>query len=355
MVTSVGKTSNISINHAAFKGVQDLPSKVNNSKKSEANNKHSAIIAAAAIGACAIAGIALHKNGVLKNIFTKSKELAKDDSFKTIDEAKNYFEKQGIEVDFRGASNDHLNMINNIKNDLLKLKELGVKIDKPNSLTISDWSKKEEYAQIFREKGLEYITLPETMHAVCRRSGNSNHVFINSKYPDFCKFKHEMGHANHFSAHDSYFESLGIKGNDFVNKQLEVIGAGDIKVFKNPKFFNIFNNTANKENGSYIYVIADENSKTIYFNADRILAKMQCETDCYAPNLMIEQIADIFEGLANGKKYSDSVMLMYDFCGGARIPNIKINNLCYDEYIRTLYQNPRLLEELRCCIGIMKG
>ena len=47
-------------------------------------------------------------------------------------------------------------------------------------------------------------------------------------------------------------------------------------------------------------------------------------------------------------------MLYYDFAGGARIPNLKIDGKTYDEYIESLYNNKDLSEKLKQNIKICK-
>ena len=47
-------------------------------------------------------------------------------------------------------------------------------------------------------------------------------------------------------------------------------------------------------------------------------------------------------------------MLYYDFAGGARIPNKKINGKTYDEYIESLYNTKELIQKLKDNIKISK-
>ena len=169
----------------------------------------------------------------LELIFSTKKTLNKDaadilniEKFKTIEDAKNYFEKLGIETEFCGANESHIDLLNRIKENLKQLKDMGVKIDKPNSITISDWSKADEYAELCRRHGID-IERREYYHAFCTGKNGENHVFINSNVPSFDKFRHEMGHANHYNGFDSFWHNKGKSGHDFADNQLEILGSTD--------------------------------------------------------------------------------------------------------------------------------
>ena len=94
--------------------------------------------------------------------------------------------------------------------------------------------------------------------------------------------------------------------------------------------------------------------ETRYVYVNNIVNKMNEETHCYSPQDLDEHVAYVFDGLVKGKKFSDEVMLYYDFAGGARIPNFKIGGKTYDEYIESLYNNSELVQRLRDNIKILK-
>ncbi len=60
-----------------------------------------------------------------------------------------------------------------------------------------------------------------------------------------------------------------------------------------------------------------------------------------------EYVADIFKFLTTGKTFSDEVMLAYDFIGGGRVPNLIIKGKSYDDYIKSLYDNPEMVQKLK--------
>lgn len=280
------------------------------------------------------------------------KNALKEGDFKKIDEAKEYFQQLGIETDFRGATEEHLPMLNRIKENLKQLKEMGVKKEKPDSLTISDWKNKTELEEIHRNKGVtsdEYK--PEYFAQFLSSKDKKQHIFINSNKPNFDMFRHEMGHLNDFS-YDSYWHAKGVLGHDFADKQLQILGQ-DEKIYRSTgNFNNIFYFHPKETNTTFSF--PNKEMQTRFVHAQDMISKMQSETGCYAPELLIEQKAYIFEELLKGKKFSDEVMLYYDFCGGARIPNLKINDKNYDEYIESLYNNPELIQKLKDIIKISK-
>ena len=294
-----------------------------------------------------------HKAGWFKK-FAKDKtsDILNIKEFKKVGEAKEYFEKLGIEVDFRGATDEHLPMLNRIKENLKQLKEMGVKKDKPDSIIISDWKNKTELEELNRNKGCvleEYK--PEFQAQTIISNDSKKHIFINSNKPNFDMFRHEMGHVNDGS-YDSYWHSKGIKGHDFADNQLSILGI-DEKVNRTGRHFNnIFYFHPKETNTSFVF--PNKDMQTRFVHAHNLISKMQSETGCYAPELLHEQRVYVFEGLLKGKTFSDEVMLYYDFTGGARIPNLKINGMSYDDYIKSLYENKDLIEKLKANLQILK-
>ena len=68
----------------------------------------------------------------------------------------------------------------------------------------------------------------------------------------------------------------------------------------------------------------------------------------------MKMLLKFFEGLNKGQKYSDEVMLIYDFCGGGRVPNLVIKGKKYDDYIASLYENKDLIQRLKSLLDIRK-
>ena len=319
-------------------------------QKKETKNKKAFLITAGLILAGAGAFWA-HKAGWFKGHVDKL--LSEQEfKFKNIEEAKKYFENRGIDTVFRDVKEENLEQLNRIKDDLIKLKNSGVKIDKPKTLTVSDWHKAEEYEELCRQRGIS-VERKENYHAFCvgDRSGES-HVFINSSHPSADVFRHEMGHANHYRGHDSFWEAKGVKSADFADKQLELLGQ-DIKIYRGTNDFkNIFHFKPEQE--SVKFAFPNQNMETRYAYVNNIVDKMNEETNCYSPKALGEQVAYVFDGLVKGDSFSDEVMLYYDFAGGARIPNLKIKGKNYDEYIESLYNNSELIQKLRDNIKILK-
>ena len=83
---------------------------------------------------------------------------------------------------------------------------------------------------------------------------------------------------------------------------------------------------------------------------------MQTEAGVYKINISEtyawEQTAEMFAKLNKGHQFSDEVMLMYDFIGRSRVPNLVIKGQKYDDYIASLYQNEEILQKLRDSIEI---
>ena len=317
------------------------------SKKKSQKNR---MIRLAASLSVVVAGLLL-----LKLTKKPPKDILTIPEFENISQAKRYFEKLGIETDFRGAKEEHLSLLNKIKDNLKQLQEMGVKKDKPDSIIISDWKNASEYEELCRKKGLN-VERKEGYWAFCGRAENGkNHIFINSNHPEFEKFLHEMGHANHFTGIDSLWHSKGFLGQDFTDKQLKILNTTE-KIYRGrveAKLNNIFCQKDVHSSSKYIFPNAE--GEVRYVHTKGMIDKMYSETNCYdGGKFLTEQVADVFEGLIKGKKFSDETMLYYDFAGGARIPNLKINGKSYDEYIESLYNNQELIQKLRENIKITK-
>mgnify|MGYP006916105940 CR=1 FL=1 len=306
-------------------------------------------------------------------------------SFKSIDEAKTYFENLGIKAIFKSGSENHLSDLNKIKNDLVLLEKNGVALTKPESIIISDWHNKEELKQIFTP-----LNINESQTEVCnkaadfwgtvaRSNDNKYHVLINSSFGgDYGAFIHEMGHIHQDYLNSSFWHSKGLNGKEFMQKQMEVFGLAHIKL--NPaldtsseyissifRYFTAFDETSSPEiiqrcrrifpnitasDDNKVFCINDINGKTYYIDAKKMVDKMASESGVYAPTKTWENVAEIFQGLNRGKEYSDLVMLMYDINGGGRVPNLVIKGKKYDDYIESLYNNPDLIQKLRECIEV---
>jgi hypothetical protein len=353
-VNNITNIQNVCIKTPDFRGervVQNLPAGNDEFVSGKKSNKTAWWIAGIVAVAGAVALIA-HKAGSVK----KRDVLVFEEKFKTIDDAKKYFEKLGIETEFCGANESHIDLLNRIKENLKQLKDMGVKINKPDSITISDWTKADEYAELCRKRGID-VERREYYHAFCTGKRGENHVFINSNIPSFDKFRHEMGHANHFNGEDSFWHMKGKTGHDFADHQLELLGSED-KVVRNGNVCgsNLLNilKLSMKECPSR-FIFPNTATETRFVNTKGMIDKMYSETQCYdGGKYLHEQVADIFEGLLKGKTYSDEVMLYYDFAGGARMPNLKINGKTYDEYIESLYNNKDLIQKLRENVTITK-
>lgn len=78
-----------------------------------------------------------------------------------------------------------------------------------------------------------------------------------------------------------------------------------------------------------------------------MLTYMNNKCHCYNKEWVSEQVAEIFEDLLKGRRFDDLTMLMYDFSGGGRIPNLIIDGKKYDDYIKSLYENKELVNKLK--------
>ena len=346
------KLNNFTLKAPIFRGENVVYSKQTDEfvKKTEPVTNNKAWYVAGGLILAGIGAYLTHQAGWWGRVNKKSGAV--DTVFKNIDEAKKYFTDMGINTIFRDVTEEHLPLLNRIKNDLNKLKELDVKIKQPDTLTISDWHKAEEYEELCRKRGITMDRIEE-YHAFCAGDKNgASHIFVNSSKPATDYFRHEMGHANHDRGFDSFWEAKGVKNHDFADKQLEILGQ-DIKIFRGTgDFKNIFH--FNPEHNTTKFAFPNKDMETRFIYVKNILDTMQKETNCYAPEKLEEQVAYVFDGLVNGKKFSDEVMLYYDFAGGARIPKLKINDKTYDEYISSLYENADLIQKLRDNIKILK-
>ena len=303
-----------------------------------------------ALAVAGLGAIFAHKAGWFKK---SSGKLSGNNKFKTVDEAKDYFKKLGIDVDFRDVTKEHIPLLNKIRNNIKKLKDLGVKVEKPDTLTISDWRKREEFNELCQKRGAKIEYRPNFFAFIERDKNGANHIFVNSAHKDSNVFVHEMGHANHFGGHDSFWESKSENKYNFAEKQLEILGY-DIKILRDTDAFNnIFKFRPNPKETRYAFPSQDMQTK--YVHPRGLLSEMQKETNCYDETNIAEQVAYVFDGLVKGKRYSDEVMLYYDFAGGARIPNLVIKGKTYDEYIESLYKKPELIQKLKQNVFISKN
>ena len=323
------------------------------SEKPSSNSKVGWIVAS--LIAAGAGALLAHQSGWFKKAADKAVNSEK--SFTNINEAKKYFENLGIETDFRGATKEHLDMLNKIKENIKQLKEMGVKKEKPDSITISDWRNKEETQELFRKRGSINEEAPESGYYKAFsvfKNGEEAHIIIDSN-ASFDQFRHEMGHVNHHIGLDSYWHSKGLKGADFANKQLELLGS-DEKIYPNISGHsgrNLIEIPIEGMSAKFRFPTTEREVRYVY--PQGMIDKMQTETHAYDNGKSVtEQIAYVFEGLLKGEKFSDETMLYYDFAGGARIPNLKIDGKTYDEYIESIYNNKDLIEKLRENIKICK-
>ena len=292
------------------------------------------------IGSLAIAGIGAflaHKAGwfkkAVKETENKIDDILQIEKFTKVDEAKEYFEKLGIETDFRGVNEGHLDMLNRIKENIKQLKEMGVKKEKPDSITISDWKNKEETQELFRKRGSVNEKAPESGYYMAFSVFGKNdeaHILIDSNKPYFDNFRHEMGNVNHHRGLDSYWHSKGVHKREFVDKQLEILGSEE-RIYKGGINDGIISRNLIEKpiaGTDAKFCFPTEKYEVRYVYPQGMIDRMQLETNAYDNGKTVtEQIAYIFEGLLKGKQFSDEVMLYYDFSGGARIPNLKITTI----------------------------
>lgn len=319
-----------------FVNSQNLP------QKKKSNTLLHAALGALALGVGAILFYSTRKKPV------SSKKM----EFKSINDAKEFFEKIKIKTDFDDINEKHLPLLNKIRENIKELKQMGVKIHKPYSIIISDWSKKGEYENFAKKYGISTERLKNN-HAF---STGKNEIFIDSNHPEFDNFKIQMGHANRLAGQDSYFQSKGIVKHDFADKQLEILSSGE-KVYRSShvKGSNLNNILLLSEKKSPSqFVFPNLKGEARFVNAKKLIDKIHSETKSGDGKYLSEEIANVFNDLINGKKFSDETMLYYDFAGGTRIPNLKIENKTYDEYIESLYNNKDLIQKLRNNVKISK-
>ena len=309
--------------------------------------------------------------------------------FKNISDAKRYFENIGISTVFKDGAERHLADLNQIKGDLALLEKNGVALPKPETIIMSDWHNIDELKQIFRS-----LNIREEEADIChkfsgfwgtvkRGSDNKCHVIINTSFSgNYGKFIHEMGHIHHDYLNSSYLHTKVRSEEEFLKKQMEILGIsriglssgyidslardGDDYIKSILRVYNmedassetfakikrLFHNIETNGDCEKVFSINGKDGKTYAINAKRMVDMMANESGVYAPTKMWENVAEIFQGLNEGKTYSDLVMLMYDLNGGGRVPNLVIKGKKYDDYIESLYNNKDLIRQLRETIDV---
>ena len=268
------------------------------------------------------------------------------------------FKNLDINVRIEDFSPRHIETFNLIRNDVETLRRMGLKEAVPSGICMSDWRNIEKTEQLCSEYGINF-SFPPTRRAYCGNN-TSNTVFINSSEDAlessngvFRKFKHEIGHRRHYT----YYASDGtVKSNgansvlgqgvcdnlEFANRQLKVLGIdGRVAVIKTvPYPYQL----TMPFSGRFIPL---EGGKILQIDISKMTSYMNKKCRCYNKEYLSEQVAEIFEDLLKGRRYDDLTMLMYDFAGGGRIPNLVINGLKYDDYIKSLYKNTELVNRLK--------
>ena len=277
--------------------------------------------------------------------------------FKSKEEIIKYFQNMGIDVRIENFSDKHLETFNLIREDIKILKKMGLEKALPERICLSDWRDVEKTRQITSEYGLD-IEFPPDRRAYCGASSNT--IFINSSEDAlknsngvFRKFKHEIGHRMHFTycTPTGILESNGansvlgesVEDNiEFANRQLQVLGIDEkvCKIMGYPLPYNI----TSPINKRYMPL---QNKTVLDIDVTKMITYMNDKCHCYNKTYLSEQVAEIFEDLLKERKFDDLTMLMYDFAGGGRIPNLRINGKKYDDYIKSLYENKELVNKLK--------
>lgn len=271
------------------------------------------------------------------------------------------FKNLGIDVEIiDDYSYRHAGILNSIKEDITYMKGMGLGEFLPKKICLSDWRDIEKTKEITSKYGLN-IDFPPDRRAYCGAS--SGVIFINSSEEAqrlsggiFKKFLHEVGHRIHltYTTPDGILISngansvlgQGIQDNlEFADKQLEVLGI-DGKVAK-IKGFNAPYNFAFPFKNKFIPL---QSGKVLTVDTSKMTAYMNEQCHCYNKDYLSEQVAEIFEDLLKGREFDDLTMLMYDFAGGGRIPNLVnlvFKGRKYDNYIKSLYENKELVNKLK--------
>lgn len=282
--------------------------------------------------------------------------------FSTKEEIVQYFKNLGVDVRIEDFTPKHLETFNLIRDDVELLRRMGLKEAVPKGICLSDWRNTEKTKALITEYGLD-IHFPAERRAYC--GANSNTVFINSSDEAletsngvFRKFKHEIGHRMHYT----HYNSKGILGSNgansvlgrgiqdniaFANRQLKVLGFdGQVATIKD---VSTPYHLAAPFRGK---IIPLSTGKFLTVDISKMTAYMNGKCHCYNKEYLSEQVAEVFEDLLKGRRYDDLTMLMYDFAGGGRIPNLIINGQKYDDYIKSLYENKELVNKLKEFIEI---
>lgn len=292
--------------------------------------------------------------------------------FRTLEEAKQYFNQIGVRTIFGSGAERHLQDLNKIKEDLSVLERNGVALAKPKTIVVSDWHDANEVRRICNTLGLgekdftrihvDGINFGTNGYwgTTAKSADGQCHVLINSSFTgDYGHFKHEIGHIHQDHLESSFWHSKGFTGRTFADKQKEVLGLQNFSYRRS--FYDGFNQREGVPNiFRYKCFDVDDpynialcmNEGNFSLNIRAIVERMARESGVYDPSKSCENVAEIFQGLNEGKTYSDFVMLAYDIMGGGRVPNRMINGMKYDDYIASLYRNNDLIRELRRSITV---
>lgn len=268
-----------------------------------------------------------------------------------------YFKNLGIDVRLEDFTPQHLETFNLIRNDIELLNRMGLREAVPKGVCLSDWRNVDKTKQLLSEHGINF-SFPSERRAY---SGiTTDFIFINSSEEAltstdgvFRKFKHEIGHRLHYThgtpeggvASNGSRSVLGrdvCDNSEFANRQLKVLEiegrVATIKGVQNPFQLTM------PYSGRYIPL---EGGKVLKIDISKMTKYMNDRCHCYNKDYLSEQTAEIFEDLLKGRRFDDLTMLMYDFSGGGRIPNLIVNGKIYDDYIKTLYENKDLVNKLK--------
>lgn len=264
-------------------------------------------VGATLIAASVIAGIIIHKG-------TNSSSL------RSVEDATKYFKKKfNVDADFKECKD--MEFINAINNVLKKAKQMNCKM--PTSINFCSF-KENSIKKAFIAKGIEPVSVHSNAYGY---AGEGGHMFLNTEAPEIKNLISTINHRGleHFDTKTP--SNLAVKEYIVAHELGHINGRTTI---------------LNRGYKSVFGELPDEVADNILNNLQKHLCEMYKNVKPMKESPP-EVVPEIFAKLIlNSKRnFDDKSMLLYDIMGGGEIPNLKIKDKKYPEYMQDLYKRSK--------------